>query len=207
MNNTIECLLVRHGLTKGNEEKRYIGNRSDEGLSVAGKEQCKKLSEALRKHTAGKKSLLISGELKRCVTSAKLLFPDIPAVTDKDISEIDFGDFEGKNHLELKDNTDYMAWLASGGTSSFPGGESREDFIKRSFDTFARNIKRFAGDYEQIVFVCHGGNIMSVMSSLTGKNYFDFQVSCCEGYKLTMEVTDEGIDLVSYSSLLYRDSA
>ena len=51
---------------------------------------------------------------------------------------MDFGQFEGKNYEELKDNPDYQKWIDSNGTLPFPGGESREQFIRRSMEGFDR---------------------------------------------------------------------
>ncbi len=49
---------------------------------------------------------------------------------------MDFGQFEGKNYEELKDNPDYQKWIDSNGTLPFPGGEPREQFIRRSMEGF-----------------------------------------------------------------------
>ena len=46
--------------------------------------------------------------------------------------EIDFGRFEGKNYQDLNGDPDYQRWIDSGGVTAFPGGESRDEFVKRS---------------------------------------------------------------------------
>ena len=209
MTTTIDCLLIRHGSTIGNEEKRYTGCRTDETLSEKGIAECRELSELFSIKALESDTIVVSGVLKRCMQSAGIIFPDITPVIDTTITEIDFGDFEGRNYEELKNDAVYNRWLASGGTLPFPKGESRDDFIKRSFDSFKRCILRLTGKSKKIAFVCHGGNIMSVMSCLTNEDYFDFQTRCCEGYRLVLETdTEVGKDeiaLLSYDSLLRRE--
>ena len=48
-----------------------------------------------------------------------------------EFTEIDFGEFEGKNYEELKGNDAYQKWIDSGGALPFPNGESRDDYVKR----------------------------------------------------------------------------
>ena len=47
---------------------------------------------------------------------------------------MDFGEFEGRNYAQLNGDPRYQAWIDSGGTLAFPGGESREAFIARCVD-------------------------------------------------------------------------
>ena len=112
---------------------------------------------------------------------------------------MDFGQFEGKNYEELKDDPCYQKWIHSNGTLPFPGGESREQFIRRSMegydrlmydilkrsekntgiqtDTDPQYLKCDRGTEIPVTAVAHGGlTIMAVLSSLTGGEYFDFQV-------------------------------
>lgn len=184
--------LIRHGETVGNKEKRYIGSKTDEELSEEGISKLKPLDCSVER--------VYSSPMKRCIQTAGLIFGEsLPAIIE-DLREINFGDFEGKNYRELSDNPDYQRWIDSGGSMPFPNGESREDFIKRSFKAFTEIVK--TDNSEKIAIVCHGGNIMSVMSKLTGKDYFDFQAKCGEGYALELKINEEGeVDEISYHSL------
>ena len=123
--------------------------------------------------------------------------------------EMDFGQFEGKNYEELKDNPDYQKWIDSNGTLPFPGGEPREQFIRRSMEGFdwmmsdiliksekntriqngteTQDLKNNCETEIPVVAVVHGGTIMAVLSSLTGGEYFDFQVKNGEGYETVLE--------------------
>ena len=58
---------------------------------------------------------------------------------------MDFGEFEGKNYIELQKDPNYQAWIDSNGTLPFPGGESREAFIKRCEQGFYRMLVGIKG--------------------------------------------------------------
>ena len=60
--------LVRHGMTRGNEERRYIGI-TDEPLSERGR----KLAEQCMYEMP---EIVFSSPLKRCVETAEILYPD-----------------------------------------------------------------------------------------------------------------------------------
>ena len=69
---TITIQLIRHGITKGNLEKRFIGCRTDEPLCTQGIEEIKKLTDAKIYNDS---VLVFSSPLKRCIETAKLIFP------------------------------------------------------------------------------------------------------------------------------------
>ena len=168
--------LIRHGRTKGNEERRYVG-RTDEGLSPAGRLELCKIREYLdgaersgdnldsEKHACsgndrdGKKwecsgsglesekhrvqpSWPVSEKhtpeciartsrfkvpLRRCQESAGYPIPGVSRqLIIPEFRETDFGDFEYHTYEELKDDTAYRAWIASGGQTGCPGGESTD---------------------------------------------------------------------------------
>ena len=92
--------------------------------------------------------------------------------------EMDFGEFEGKNYIELQKNPNYQAWIDSNGTLPFPGGESREAFIKRCEQGFYRMLIGIKGRLQKMDekqpaskitagAVVHGGTIMAILSSFT----------------------------------------
>lgn len=195
---------IRHGMTQANGEHRYIG-KTDEPLSETG---IRLLQEKKKEYFSSPPEFLYASPMKRCVQTAEILFRRKPVLIPE-WKEMDFGQFEGKNYEELKDNPDYQKWIDSNGTLPFPGGESREQFIRRSMegfdrmmsdilkrsekntgiqnDTDTRYLKSNRGTEIPVVTVVHGGTIMAVLSSLTGGEYFDFQVKNGEGYETVLE--------------------
>lgn len=171
----MKIIFIRHGKTAGNSEKRYIG-RTDEPLSPEG---IKELSEK----NYPEAEIVITSGMKRCIETAKLIYPNQKHVAINGLEECDFGDFEGKNYKELSDNPDYISWVESGGILPFPNGESPADFKKRCIAAFDETTQKYK-DKSAISFVVHGGTIMAVLEkyALPKKDYFDYGVPNGGGY-------------------------
>ena len=200
----VKITWIRHGMTRANEEHRYLG-KTDEPLSEKG---IRFLQEKKKKSFFNAPEFLYASPMKRCVQTAEILFRRKPVLIPE-WKEMDFGQFEGKNYEELKDNPDYQKWIDSNGTLPFPGGEPREQFIRRSMEGFdwmmsdiliksekntriqngteTQDLKNNCETEIPVVAVVHGGTIMAVLSSLTGGEYFDFQVKNGEGYETVLE--------------------
>jgi len=223
----MKVLLIRHGETAGNLEKRYVGSRTDEGLTETEKDRLQRagqwiervlyagggtLPESVPHAGSGtqpetdwyaQNGILLSGcavteiylsPMRRCRETAELLLPpdrfslarriEVPG-----LKECDFGKFEYKNYMELNGDADYQRFIDSGGTDGFPGGERIQDFRARCVRTFGGIVEarlKTAGKEpeEFLVFVVHGGTIMSVMEALAvpGKDYFSWQPKNGCGY-------------------------
>ena len=176
--------FIRHGLTAGNLEKRYVG-RTDEPLCDEGKEQ---LSGIILPAC----ELLVCSPMKRCTQTAEILFPRQDPLLCKELREIDFGDFEGKNYPELNGDPRYQAWIDSGGTLPFPNGEAPDGFRERCCEGFLRIMRENKGA-ETAAFVVHGGTIMAVLDrfALPHRDYFDWQ--CANGHGYVCEFDGEKI--------------
>lgn len=200
----MRILLLRHGETPGNLEKRYVGKRTDEGLTGETIQKLKDFAgDRERPFYAALKNLsaIYESPMRRCVETAGLLFPaeQYPGVERRKVpglEECDFGLFEYKNYRELKGNADYQRYLDSQGMSGFPGGETTEEFRKRSRKAFAgvmrRELarqKRADGDERTLVFSVHGGTIMAVMEAFArpSRDYFSWQVKNLSGYVSQVE--------------------
>ena len=186
-------ILIRHAKTPGNKENRYIGRGSDEPVSDEGVEELKKVDLSLIPYV----DRVFCSPMLRCKTTAEYLFAGRTIETADDMTEMDFGLYEGKNYNDLKDDVYYQRWIDSGGRIAFPNGEDMQGFVNRSMSAFTRIIKKLH-DGESAAIVCHGGNIMSVMSSLTGTEYFDCNVGNMEGYILDVAYNKDKYDLISY---------
>ena len=203
-----ELILIRHGKTAGNLLGRYIGSRTDEPLCDEGREGLagKQLPEVER---------LYVSPMKRCVETAEILWPGfdrkkMQKVTD--LRECDFGDFENKNYKELSDCPEYQAWIDSGGTMTFPGGENPEEFRKRCVRGFEKVIKECRHDQiKSVAVVAHGGTIMSIMDRYARDengqpdgSYYDYQVKNGEGYELIIADVSSGDGRICAGSDIWR---
>ena len=168
-------VLIRHGQTKGNQEHRYIGCRTDECL-------CEEGQAALLERSYPPVQKIFASPMKRCLETAALLYPGVPVEIIRDFRECDFGAFENKNYAELNSRADYQAWIDSGGEMPFPGGESRKEFAARCVSAF--DLIRYQD--VDCALIAHGGTIMAVMEAYARPqgSYYDFQVKNGDGYIL-----------------------
>ena len=196
-------ILIRHAITPGNVLKKYTGRRSDEGIIMPDPEAARmirdKISEYIDRYIKGDFSV-VSGPQIRSRETAALLFPGRDISTVDELCEMDLGMFEGKTYEELKDVPEYVSWLESGGLMNIPGGEERDTFIRRSMEGFKKAIALSNDD--GVVIVCHGGNIMAVMSTLTDLDYYDCRVPNLGGYVLNIDADDEGLSVYSYDRIV-----
>ncbi len=151
-------LLIRHGATAGNLEKRYIG-RTDEPLCEQGIFQIRQL-----KALGLLADRVFVSPAQRTRQTAGLLFPQIPPVILEDLRETDFGAFEGKNASEMENDSDYRAWVEAGCQTPPPGGECIEDFKARCCRAFCAAMAQTQKG-EKAAFVLHGGSIMAILEA------------------------------------------
>lgn len=184
----INLVLIRHGETFSNKEKRYLG-KTDEALSEEGKQKL-----IVKKDQYPKIDLLFVSPMKRCIETAQMIYPEKHFFIIPEWEEMNFGDFEGKNYLDLQHNQAYQQWIDSHGNLPFPNGESRKAFSKRclaGLDSILQRIYEEKLDEKRNVgIVVHGGTIMALLSAYGTGDYFDYQVSNGDGYKCVMEIVD-----------------
>lgn len=196
--NQIILILIRHGETAANKEHRYLG-RTDESLSVEGKETLLRYKVQEKYPSA---NMVFVSPMKRCKETAQILYKDVPIKEIHEWVEMDFGDFEGKNYEELKDDERYQAWIDSNGTLQFPNGESRDNFIRRcvqGMDRMIQDLQEEANadkEIRTVVAVVHGGTIMALLSSFCGGDYFDYQVKNGEGFVCSLTLGNKALEIL-----------
>ena len=82
----IRMYLIRHGSTPGNREHRYIG-RTEEDL-------CEEGILALKGQEAPEVQRIYASPMRRCIQTAKILYPGRAPVKIEEFRECDFGSFE-----------------------------------------------------------------------------------------------------------------
>ena len=174
------CLL-RHGRTRWNAEHRYQG-RSDIPLSAEGE------AELCRAELTADEVWV--SPLCRARRTAELLFPEIRQTVVEAFAEMDFGDFEGRNYLEMEHDPAYRAWVDGGCNGRCPGGESRPEFSRRVCGAFEALVEQAARQgRRELVIVAHGGVQMAVMERFAQpeREYFRWQSPPGGGYVLAWE--------------------
>ena len=107
----MQLILIRHSITAGNLEKRYLGRRTDEPLCPEGVALAQKNAALFQ---AYQPDILFCSPMKRCTETAEILFSKMQPQLVEDLAECDFGAFEGKNYRELSGVPAYQAWIDSG---------------------------------------------------------------------------------------------
>lgn len=187
----MEFVWIRHGMTKGNQEKRYIGGQTDEPLCEEGR---KLLRERVQAGLYPQVERVYVSPMIRCIETADIIYPYVERQIVPGFRECDFGLFENKNYKEMADLPEYQAWIDGNGKDAFPQGEHPEAFNRRSLDALLAlaDVGELAG---RSAFVVHGGTIMAVCSQLDAakKEYYDYHVDNGCGYICKAEKTADGI--------------
>ena len=153
--------LIRHGAIDETLSGKYIGT-TDPHLSDKGKMALKKLRFGCD-YPAVK--VVFSGPLRRCTETCKILYPELNPLTIADLTECNFGEWEGKTAEELKDDADFQKWLAGDNSVKPPRGESNADFVRRicrMFESIVEGLMK-TGTTECAI-VTHGGVIMTLLA-------------------------------------------
>lgn len=196
--NQVEIILIRHGKTEGNKEKRYIG-RTDQPLSEEG---IAGIKENLGRYPSVEK--VYASPMKRTRQTAELIYPGQASELVDGLREMDMGVFEGKNHAELKNRPSYILWVATRGKISIPGGESMKYFGKRTMDAFTQVLGDMQAEgIKRSAVVAHGGTIMFIVSQLADDDYYKYMVNNGAGFHLTLD--DDG-KLLDLKPLLKEDN-
>jgi len=161
----IEIVVVRHGETDWNVEKRMQGHL-DIGLNATGLHQAAALGRALQGETF---DAIFSSDLRRALHTA-LAIAAVPAnrnlSVDVDINlrERCFGAFEGTSYAELetKDPVAHAAWKARDLDARYPAGARVAETLREFSVRALAAVNRLAQQARQknarkIAIVTHGG--------------------------------------------------
>lgn len=159
---TFKIHLIRHGITDANLLGLYVGNRTDLPINPEGLKELKALSEEI---DYPKIERLYSSPMLRAKQTGSVLYPDMNIKVVDELTEFDFGAFEGKSGRELENTEEYLDWV-SGKTDAVPEGECTSDFIKRlalGLNLIVRDMME-SGISEAGV-IMHGGSIMMLLAA------------------------------------------
>ena len=161
-------LLIRHGETMWNREKRFQG-ATDIPLSDKGRAQARRVAGFLADMPL---DAIYSSPLQRALDTATAVAEGhgLEVGIVNDIQEINVGEWSGKTWDEIRHLWPELEkrWSADPYTSDPPpGGEDYRDFQNRCI----RALDEIAGahdDGQQVAVICHGGVIRAVMNELLG---------------------------------------
>ncbi len=126
----LKLWLIRHGETEWSQTRRHTG-RTDLPLTEAGREQAAALKERLASVSFAD---VYSSPLRRASETAILAGLGDRVVFDDDLSEWDYGIYEGRTTLEIqKEQPGWDIWA-----TEVPRGESASDVGARTDRVIAR---------------------------------------------------------------------
>lgn len=180
---TFTIYMFRHGLTKGNLNAQYIGHTD---LPLTTDSVSALHSIKAHEHYPGVEAVF-SSPLKRCMDSAKIMFPDNKIITINEFIEYNFGEFEGLTAEELKDNEEFTEWLRGDMSAKAPFGESNAEFVQRICAAFEKVVNGcIKAGTQTIAIVGHAGVLMTILScyGLPEAPMAHWQMDAGYGYKL-----------------------
>lgn len=179
----LELVVVRHGVTPWNRERRYQGQRDIPLLLPDAVPDMDRLHE----HLAGAEfDAIHCSDLARCRQTLAHVQPgrDASALFDPRLRELDFGDYEGRRWDELKDDPSYRAWIDSAGMQAPPGGESA-DMLWERLSAWLDDVLSQAEDRRHVLAVSHGGVIRELRRRLEAVDFWEGVVGQAQGRHFT----------------------
>lgn len=154
--------LIRHGLTQGNLEQRYIGSGTDLPLCGQGREELLQLKQQFQYPQV---PLVFTSPLLRAQQTAELLFPGVKTIPLQDLREMGFGVFENRPLAELVKDPAFAAWMDPGSHAVPQGAEDRIAFYKRTGAMLMKMFEYMLRTHtEEAACITHGGVIMSMLA-------------------------------------------
>ncbi|MBC7415247.1 MAG: histidine phosphatase family protein [Herminiimonas sp.] len=171
----LEILLIRHGETAWNAERRMQGHL-DIALNDAGLQQAAALGQALRLEEF---DAIVSSDLQRASMTAAAVAAGrtLTVGIDAGLRERCFGGFEGLLYDELSTRhpAAYAAWKARELDTRYPAGANVAETLREFSDRSLRTIDRLAASvadgrpvHRRIALVTHGGVLECAYRAATG---------------------------------------
>ncbi len=149
----MRLIIVRHGQTDWNRERRYMGS-TDIELNDEGRRQAEKVAQRLKDYDI---KMILTSPMKRALETAREIrryHPDAELVVEKDLREVDFGILEGmtKDEIKKKYKDHWDAIEKNDFNHKVPGGESYAEASVRVLNVLDKVLK----SGKDSVIVAHG---------------------------------------------------
>lgn len=160
--NSVKLILIRHGQTDWNLEKRYCGF-TDIGLNEKGKAQARKLIKRL---TTGKVHKVYSSDMKRALEFGRIVFKDMPIEEISGLREMNFGIFEGLTYREIMDRHSkiYQKWIDDPLSTVIPDAESLDGLASRVRKAVAKILS--CNKNKTVALFTHAGPIRVILCEI-----------------------------------------
>jgi len=167
----LKLILVRHGETLWNREKRIQGI-SDIELSERGIQQVENLAKSLQDE---KIDAMLASPLKRAYQTASIInqFHNLAIESVPDLQELDQGDLEGIRFSELMEEHPLLLekWLKDPTSVAIPNGETLSDLQERAWSVIEGVMK----SGKNTLVASHGLTIMTILCKFQNRSLSQFR--------------------------------
>ena len=202
----LELVVVRHGLTRWNLERRYQGHRDIPLLLPDAEPDLDRLREALAEVEF---DAVHHSDLTRCRQTLDHLLDGAVSErrhgaprADARLRELHFGEYEGQTWDALKDDPGYRAWIDSQGRLATPGGESADDLWARLSGWLDEVLSEAReARHRRVLAVSHGGAIRELRRRLEAVDFWDGVVGQAQGRCFSFTFEEDGWSCSSSSAV------
>ena len=207
----MKLILVRHGETYWNDERRIQGGDSDIELNDAGLEQARKLAAFLENEPI---IAILSSPLQRAIATAEVIASNhqLPVEVDQGLRELKVGELEGMSvsNLSTTFSQFLMQWWQDGGAMKLPNGESLVELQQRAWKAVERLLERHKTNPEHnegttVVVVSHYFVTLAIILKA-----LNLPLDCFTKFKVDLggvsilEIQDYGTRLVTFNDTSYQ---
>ena len=187
--------FIRHGITQGNLDGKYIGITDMPLCSEGVNEIYTKIEE----NDYGSVQKVFISPLKRCRETAAIIYPEAIAVEIPELIEMDFGDFENKKAEDIMNSPEYKKFLKGGLDNPPPNGESMRTVVERCIAAMEKIASSMMQEgLTNCAVITHGGIIMNMLSCFGVPKYNPNDLVCDFG---------EGFEVMISASMWQRSTA
>jgi len=207
----LKLILVRHGETYWNDERRIQGGDSDIELNDTGLEQARKLAAFLENEPI---TAILSSPLQRAIATAEVIagHHQLPVEIDQGLRELKVGELEGMSvsNLSTTFSQFLMQWWQDGGAVKLPNGESLVELQQRAWKAVERLLERHKTSPEHnegttLVVVSHYFVTLAIILKA-----LNLPLDCFTKFKVDLggvsilEIQDYGTRLVTFNDTSYQ---
>jgi len=206
----LKLILVRHGETYWNHERRVQGGDSDIELNDTGLEQARKLAAFLKNEPI---AAILSSPLQRATATAEVIAShhQLPVEVDQGLRELKVGELEGMpvSNLTTTFSQFLMQWWQDGGAMKLPNGESLIELQQRAWKAVERLLERHKTSPEHskdttVIVVSHYFVTLAIILKA-----LNLPLDCFTKFKLDpggvsiLEFRDYGARLLAFNDTSY----
>ena len=199
----MKLILVRHGETYWNKERRVQGGDSDIELNDTGLEQARKLAAFLENEPI---AAILSSPLQRAIATAEVIASQhqVPIEIDQGLKELKVGDLEGMSISNLRTTFSrfLLQWRQDGEVMKLPNGESLVDLQQRAWKVIEGLLEKH-NDGTAVVVSHYFVTLTIILKAL------NLPLDCLTKFKLNLggvsilEFRDYGARLVTFNNTSY----